>query len=111
MPFLHCISSFGATSHKNLKDTATRYFYSLFLVFISFTSADIIFHKFLKLHSALSEKQRFLSKFSFFTMDSLGEEGGQKALPTSFSPVTSTNVEIIQQNFVTFGFNPSATLA
>ena len=44
-------------------------------------------------------------------MDSLGEEGGQKALPTSFSPVTSTNVEIIQQNFVTFSFNRSATLA
>ena len=33
-------------------------------------------------------------------------EGGQKSLPTSFSPVTSTNVGISRQNFVTFSFNP-----
>ena len=41
------------------------------------------------------------------------EEEGQKAplpSPTSFSPVTSTNVGIIPQNFLTFSFNPFATL-
>ena len=32
--------------------------------------------------------------------------GGKKAPPTSFSPVTSTNVEIRRQNFLTFSFNP-----
>ena len=32
--------------------------------------------------------------------------GGKKALPTSFSPVTSTNVGIRPQNFLTFSFNP-----
>ena len=31
-------------------------------------------------------------------------------LPTMFSPVTSTNVGISPQNFVTFSFNPFATL-
>ena len=31
---------------------------------------------------------------------------GQKAPPTSFSPVTSTNVRISPQNFLTFSFNP-----
>ena len=42
----------------------------------------------------------------------LGEEGGerQKGFPTSFSPVTSTNVGISPQNFQTFSFNPFATL-
>ena len=36
---------------------------------------------------------------------------GQKGPPTSFSPVTSTNVGISPQNFLTFSFNPFATLA
>ena len=31
--------------------------------------------------------------------------GGKKA-PSSFSPVTSTNVGISSQNFLTFSFNP-----
>ena len=31
---------------------------------------------------------------------------GQKAPPTSFSPVTSTNVRISPKNFLTFSFNP-----
>ena len=39
--------------------------------------------------------------------------GVQKAPPpppTNFSPVTSTNVTISPQNFLTFSFNPFATL-
>ena len=38
--------------------------------------------------------------------------GGQKGPPppTSFSPVTSTNVGISPQNFLTFSFNPFSTL-
>ena len=32
--------------------------------------------------------------------------GGQKAPLPVFSPVTSTNVEIRPQNFLTFSFNP-----
>ena len=35
--------------------------------------------------------------------------GGQKVPRTSFSPVTSTNVEISPQNFLTFSFNPFTT--
>ena len=35
---------------------------------------------------------------------------GQKGPPTSFFPVTSTNVRIGPQNFLTFSFNPFATL-
>ena len=38
----------------------------LFLFLLPFTSADIIFHKFLKLHSALPEKKIFITSFSFF---------------------------------------------
>ena len=36
--------------------------------------------------------------------------GGQMALTTSFSSVTSVNVGISPQNFLTFSFNPFATL-
>ena len=32
--------------------------------------------------------------------------GGQKGPPTTFSPVTSTNVGSDPQNFLTFSFNP-----
>ena len=32
--------------------------------------------------------------------------GGQKCSPTSFSPVTSTNVGISPKNVLTFSFNP-----
>ena len=34
----------------------------------------------------------------------------KKGPPTSFFPVTSTNVGISPQNFLTFSFNPFATL-
>ena len=36
--------------------------------------------------------------------------GGQKGPPTSFFPITSTNVGFGPQNFQTFSFNPFATL-
>ena len=41
-----------------------------------------------------------------------GERGveGQKRPPTSFCPVTSTNVGFIPQNFLAFNFNHFATL-
>ena len=42
----------------------------LFLFLLAFTSADIIFHKFLELHSKLSEKKIFVTNFPFLT-DSL----------------------------------------
>ena len=35
---------------------------------------------------------------------------GQKGPPTSFSSVTSVNVEISHQNFLSFSFNPFITL-
>ena len=38
------------------------------------------------------------------------QDGGPKSPPTSFLPVTSTNVGIGNQNFLTFSFNPVATL-
>ena len=44
----------------------------LFLVvfILAFTSADIVFHNFLELHSILSEKKIFVTNFPFLT-DSL----------------------------------------
>ena len=40
------------------------------------------------------------------------QDGGQdeKAVPTRFFPMTSTNIEHSPQNFLTFNFNPFATL-
>ena len=49
---------------KVLLDTATRSFVYCFL--LAFTLADIIFYKFLELHSPLSEKKDFCHKLSFF---------------------------------------------
>ena len=39
-----------------------------------------------------------------------GGERAKKVPPTSFSPVTSTNVGISHQNFLIFSFNPFPTL-
>ena len=39
-----------------------------------------------------------------------GGGGGKNARPTSFSPVTSTNVRFGPQNFLNFVFNPFTTL-
>ena len=36
--------------------------------------------------------------------------GGKRSPPTSFFPVTSTNVEFGPQNFLTFSFKPFTTL-
>ena len=41
----------------------------------------------------------------------MGEEGQKKTPPNSFSPVTSSSVGINPQHFLTFSFNPFATLA
>ena len=41
---------------------------------------------------------------SLLTLFRMG--GGPKKPPTSFSPVTSTNVGINPKNFLTFSFNP-----
>ena len=60
-----------------------------------------------------------LPKFSFdvqffadepFNLIQDGGRGAQKGPPTSFSPVTSTNVGFGPQNFLTFSFKPFATL-
>ena len=40
----------------------------------------------------------------------MGGGGGKKAPPTSFSPVTSTNLGFGPKNFLTFSFDPFATL-
>ena len=41
----------------------------------------------------------------------MGGEGGKKVFRISFSPVTSTNVEISPQNFPNVGFNSFGALA
>ena len=74
MSFLHCISSFEGNSFKICKiqslDLLFIVVFNLLLSFyllLAFTIADIIFHKFLKLHSALSERKIFVTNFPFLT--------------------------------------------
>ena len=59
--------------------------------------------------SLLLKKGRCLSAENILLL-TLFRMGGQKNPPTSFSPVTPTNVEISPQKFLTFSFNPFATL-
>ena len=63
IPFLHCTPSFEGTSYKNLQDISYQIFY-FFLFLLAFTSAGIIFHKSLEIHS-LSEKNIFVTNFPF----------------------------------------------
>ena len=68
MPFSYFISSFEGTSYKSKMQPHQIFYFLLFL--LAFTSTDIIFYKFLELHSKLSEKKIFITIFPFLT-DSL----------------------------------------
>ena len=74
-----------------------------------------VYKNFLKF-TAFSEIHRISSVFvsgSWFLsiLLTLFRIGGSKRLyPTSFSSVTSSNVGVSPQNFLTFSFNPFATL-
>ena len=50
------------------------------------------------------------SVISGLTLFKIGGGRGHKGPHTSFFPVTSTNVRVSPQNFLTFSFNPFATL-
>ena len=60
--FLHRVSSFEGTSYKNVYVRYTQSLDLLYLV-LAFTSADMIFLKLLELHSTLSEKKIFVTRF------------------------------------------------
>ena len=45
-----------------------------------------------------------------FLVNTIQDGREQKGFPTSSSPVTSTNIGISPQNFLTFSFNPFAPL-
>ena len=61
-----------------------------------------------------SEANYNLNSFTFVRFNPIqdgGGRGGQKGPPpTNFCPVTSTNVGISPQNFLTFSLNPFSTL-
>ena len=57
--------------------------------------------------AAILEKFFLMALMELLTLFRMG---GQKGPPTSFSTVTSTNVGISPQNFLTFSFNSFATL-
>ena len=64
-PFLHCFQVLKVLLIKVCKMQPLELF---LVIFVAFTSEDIIFHMVLELHSTLSEKYKidFCHKFSFF---------------------------------------------
>ena len=61
----------------------------------------------------VSSKQVLLVTYTFklaTNINPIQDAGGQKIPLTRFPPVTSTNVGITLKNFMTFSFNPFATL-
>ena len=65
MPLLYCISSFeGIAILKFVREQSNQIFFFL-LFLLAFTSANIIFHKFLELHSVLLVKKIFVTNFLF----------------------------------------------
>ena len=51
-----------------------------------------------------NEEKKFALRLTLFRM------GRAKKPPTSFSPVTSTNIGFSHKNFLNFSLNPFATL-
>ena len=49
-------------------------------------------------------------KMQELVINLIQDGGGATPSPTNFSPITSTNVEITHQNFLTFSFNTYAAL-
>ena len=76
-PFLHCVSSFEGISYAGLKDPATSSFIS-YCFTLALTSANLIFHNFLELHSALSEKKILSQIFLFYRIP--GPISGRKTI-------------------------------
>ena len=64
----------------------------LLLFLLAFTSTDIIFHKCLELHSTLSEKNAFVTSFSFLT----------NSLNPHFHPVKGQNLLSMAKVFCWF---------
>ena len=58
--------------------------------------------------SWVDEEHEIMSDKEFFNPIQVG--GGPRNPPISFSPVTSRNVKISSQNFLTFNFDSFATL-
>ena len=58
------------------------------------------------------ESRNYDSSVLYFWVNPIQDRGGRghKGPHTSFFPVTSTNVRVSPQNFLTFSFNPFATL-
>ena len=71
MPFLRSISSFGGSPFLiNICQIWNPYIFYSLLFSLAFASADIIFQKYLKVHSAVTQKKICGTNFPFLT-DSL----------------------------------------
>ena len=53
-----------------------------------------------------NELNKLIMKQSRLCFNPIQDGGIKKVLPTSFSPVTSTNVGMSPKNFLPFSFNP-----
>ena len=62
----------------------------------------------IRFHSRSSQRKCSIKKAAFNAIQ--GGGGGQKGPPTSLFPITSRNVGISPQDFLTLSFNPFVTL-
>ena len=115
LPFYIVFQVLKVTSYKNLYLGYSYWIFSFFCFTLAFTSADIICHRFLELHSTLSEKKIFVINLLFLT-DSLNPPPtlyGQNPLSVtkvicqcSLSHVTITFEYIITCHFLKIFLKP-----
>ena len=74
---------------KNLRCNHQIFYFLLFL--LAFTSADVIFHNFLELHSTLTEKKIFVTNFPILT-DSLNPPPPPRKPLNRQNPLSVTKV-------------------
>ena len=115
LPFYIVFQVLKVTSYKNLYLGYSYWIFYFFCFTLAFTSADIICHRFLELHSTLSEKKIFVINLLFLT-DSLNPPPtlyGQNPLSVtkvicqcSLSHVTITFEYIITCHFLKIFLKP-----
>ena len=108
-------SSFHLVTLYKFQTPGFMYTYVM-VILINWYLLKVVFSIANALNGQRSPKQTFYSPhlLTLFRMCVCQEGGGEPKRPptsNSFSPVTSANVGISPQNFLTFSFNPFTTLA
>ena len=110
----------------NIYTGYAAFFYNLHVIFVSIMKSSPFnidcmwkkcksyfwfwFHLTIALFLTIFQRFLIFAKHFCLTLFRMGEGGRAKPPPTSFSPVTSTNLGINTQNLLTFSYNTFARL-